>query len=307
MRESPPIIRLRYGDGSIAARDGVVLSFFIHRDHQEVAPAVWRALQLYLRAVPANSLNWYDSDDGDTAPLDDKGWEVIRERLLERTWGTAWTAELSGNDSQTDGYHFEYYGRKLDEPTGFLTKAPTTGVSFTVPTEYLLEHGPGALRALAFKLAWELPFSFGYASLAVVAARANWVASQGSDLDVLLTRYLGVDLYFVEEISDYIGTGARGAYWLTFLGQPLLGQLGGGEGLRRELPFPEVALLPLDSQRLLISLGERPDPIDTQQGPIPPQYRALAKVLEPFLYNDRDHGVPPEETFMYPWLRRLCR
>ncbi|NRD54757.1 MULTISPECIES: hypothetical protein [Corallococcus] len=35
--------------------------------------------------------------------------------------------------------------------------------------------------------------------------------------------------------------------------------------------------------------------------------RALAKGPEPFLYKDRDHGVRPEETFMHPWLRRLCR
>ena len=307
MRENIPVIQLRSRSGRLAARDGVVVTFFLHRDHQEVVSAVWRALQLYLGAIPPQSLGWYVTEDGDMAPLDDKGWEVIRERLLERPSATAWIAELSEDASQTGGYHFEYYGRKLDAPTGFLKKDPTTGVSFTVPTEFLLEHGLDALRALVFKLAWELPFSFGYASLAVVAARADWVSSRGNDLDVLLTRYLGVDLYFVQEISDYIGTGARGAYWLTFVGQPLLGQLGGIEGLRRALPFPEVTLLPLDSQRLLICLGEQPDAIDTQKGPIPPQYRALAKVLEPFLYKDRDHGIPPEETFMHQWLRRLTR
>ena len=62
----------------LVARDGVVLCFFMRRSHAEVAPAVWRALQTYLRAIPPQSLGWYGSDDGDTLPLDDKGWEHIR-------------------------------------------------------------------------------------------------------------------------------------------------------------------------------------------------------------------------------------
>ncbi|RYZ17232.1 MAG: DUF3396 domain-containing protein, partial [Myxococcaceae bacterium] len=176
-------------------------------------------------------------------------------------------------------------------------------VSFTFPTEYLRENGPDHLRALAFKLAWELPFSFGYASLAVVAPYGYSSTSDWDLLDTLRDRYLGLDLYAVRHTASVIGSHARSASWLTFLGQPLLGQLGGIEGLRSALPFPEVSLLSLDSQRLLISLSEWPDPIDIQQGGIPPQYRALALRLEPFLYEEPSEWPA---SYLYQWLRRLC-
>ncbi|RYZ11582.1 MAG: hypothetical protein EOO70_09640, partial [Myxococcaceae bacterium] len=64
MSDAFPIIRLRSSGGLPVARDGVVLCFFIHRNHEEVFSAVWRALQTYLRAVPPRSLNWYGAEVG---------------------------------------------------------------------------------------------------------------------------------------------------------------------------------------------------------------------------------------------------
>ncbi len=116
MRENIPVIRLRTDTGILVARDGVVLCFFMCRSHHEVAPAVWRALQVYLRAIPPQSLKWYVADDGDFSPLDDKCWEVIRKQILERPSGMEWLVELAQDPSEAGGYHFEYDGRKLDEP-----------------------------------------------------------------------------------------------------------------------------------------------------------------------------------------------
>ncbi|RKH47126.1 type VI immunity family protein [Corallococcus sicarius] len=304
MRENPPVIRLRDRGGWLAARDGVVISFFIHHDHEEVTPAIWRALQLYLQAIPPKTLNWYVSDDGDMVEFDDKGYEHHRKLMLECPWKGASRIELSESPSESGGYQFEYYGRRISEPSWPYPNDPATAVAFTFPTEYLLEHGPDHLRALAFKLAWELPFSFGYASLAIVAPQGRWGTSDWDLLDTLRERYLGLDLYDVSDTGSAIGTHARSASWLTFVGQPLLGQLGGGEGLRRALPFPEVSVLPLDSQRVMISLGEWPDAIDTQKGGIPPPYRALALKLEPFVYQERT-GLSPR--YEYSWLRRLSQ
>ncbi len=306
MRENLPIIHLRTKDGVLAARDGVVICFFMRRSHEEIAPAIWRALQTYRRATPPQSLGWYGSDDGDTLPLDDKGWEYIRQTMLERRWGDAWIVELEENCSEVGGYHFEYHGVRLDAPIWSHDEDSTSGVLFTFPTKYLLEHGPAHMRALALELARELPLSFGYASLGFVSPHGLWYSAR-RELLVLLSRYLGMDLYHLSSTSRAIGTRARGAYWLTFLGHPLLGQLGGVEVLRQELPFPEVSFDPMAGERLLITLSEWPEAIDTQKEVYVPQYWALARLLEPFLYEERTGWISLDKDNLRRWLRRLCQ
>jgi hypothetical protein len=306
MRENIPVIRLRNRNGALVARDGVVVCFFMRRPHGEIAPALWRALQAYRRAISPKALGWYGSDDGDTLPLDDKGWEHIREQLLVRPWGDAWTVDLEEECGEAGGYNFEYRGWRLDAPAFAHDENSSCGVTFSFPTEYLLEHGSAHLRALALELGRELPFSFGYASLAFVSPRGTWYAARRDILEPL-SRYLGLDLYYLGDTSMVIGSRARGAYWLTFLGQPLLSQLGGAEGLRDPLCFPEVSFQPLEGERLLLTLGEWPEAIDTQKEVYLPQYRALARLLEPYLYEERSGWVSLDKDNMRRWLRRLCQ
>jgi hypothetical protein len=256
----------------VVARDGVVLCFFMRRSHGEAASSVWRALEIYRRAIPPGALGWYTHPEGDILPLDDKGWEHTRKKMLERPWPAACNVELQADSSEAGSYNFEYRGRKLDAPIFSHDEDSTSGVAFSFPTEYLLEHGPAQVRALALELAGGLPFSFGYASLAAVSPHGLWYAAR-RELLPLLSRYLGLDFYHLDETSRLIGTRARGAYWLTFLGQPLLGQLGGLESLREKLSFPEVSLQPLEGERLLITLSEWPEIIDTEKKLSPAQYR----------------------------------
>jgi hypothetical protein len=305
MRERIPVIRLRTKSGVLVARDGVILCFFMRHSHGEVAPAVWRALQVYLRAISPRSLGWYGSEDGDTLPLDDKGWEHIRKKMFERPQAHACTVELDEDCSEVSGYRFEYYGRRLDSPFFSHGEGATSGVSLSFPTEYLLEHGPDHLRALALELARELPFSFGYASLAFVSQRGSWYAARHELLGPL-GRYYGLDLYFLEGTSELIGTGARGAYWLTFLGQPLLGQLGSLEHLRQHLAFPQVSFQPLEGERLLLTLGKWPDAIDATQEQHVPHYQVLARMLEPYFPEESMGWTAIAKQNMHHWLRRFC-
>jgi hypothetical protein len=203
------------------------------------------------------------------------------------------------------GYYFEYQGRWLDAPHLVRDEKATCAVGFTLPTEYLLEHGPGHVRALALDLARELPFSFGYASLAFVAPNAHWYMAR-NELLSLLSRYLGFDLYWLTETSRAIGNRARGAYWLTFLGQPLLGELGGLETLRQKLPFPDVSFQALEGERALLTVGEWPDAIDTAQQAFLPALQTLALLLKPFLYEEPSGWFSLDKDNMRRWLHRLC-
>lgn len=274
----------------------------MHCDYSEVGPAVWRAIETYLRAIPPGSLNWYTSADGDMVPLDDEGWEHNRQEVAERVGGGGRTAELRESPSETGGYQVEYYGRRLDS---LFHDAPATTLSFTFPTEYLVEHGAIRLRSLALELARELPLNFGYASFALVSTQGSWAAADWDITEALLARYTGMDAPRTRRFSSVLGTRALGPYWLTFLGQPLLGQLGGIDALRNVLPFPEVSLLAMDGDRVLITMDDWPDPIDTQAKSIPPQYRALARVMEPFLFRYDGEELLPYQQDTNRWIRRF--
>ncbi|MBN8230459.1 DUF3396 domain-containing protein [Corallococcus macrosporus] len=292
-----PTLRLHYRDGVVAARDGVVVSFFMPHDHKIVAQACWRALESYVRAIPPQSLNWYGADDGDVLELDEDGWEVIRKRMVDQPSRLAWYVSLSDLDGGTGGYQFEYHSWRIQHP---LRAGSSTAMSFTFPTEFLLDQGPQRMRALVLELARELPFHFGYASFALVSRQGSWTAGDWKVLDEYFARYLGVDLPDV----DSIGIQALGAHWLTFLGPPLLDRMGGFEALRQALPFPEVSFLPMEQERLLVTLSEWPDAIDVEKAPIPPQYRALACFLKPFMYKpEEDDGIG---NYLDRWRRRLC-
>lgn len=312
MRKRIPVIRVRASNGFLVGRDGLILCFFMRHSHAEVAPTVWRALQMYLRAIPPQTLSWYIASEGGFLPLDDGGWRHIHGEMLERPCPCNRSVMLQEECDGTGGYNFHYYGRRLDAPPFASDENSTCAVSFTLPTEYLVEHGPDRVRDLALGLARELPFSFGYASLALISPNDDWIADRPTVLK-LRDRYPGLDFYDLELTSRVIGTRARGTYWLTFLGQPLLGQLGGTASLRQQLAFPDVSLETLPSpegERVLVTLDEWPEAIDTAEQERPsPQLLALARLLEPFLYPedviDWFHQHEDKED-MRRWIRRFC-
>ena len=257
--EKYPKLRQTMPDGRWVLREGVLLCFFMRRSHDEIAQAVTRALDIYLDAVGPEKLGWYvdmggdfDPEEykgwaGDIRPLDGKYWAKVRDELRE-PFGCI--LQLEEHQNQVGGFRFEYHGRPREDLTqpGFVS-----AVSFWLPTEYLEEKGPKQVKELAVALACELPLDSGYVSLAF-----NYLLETKPVMQFIREqcfRYPGMDVHHLGHTSMYLGTKVRGAYWLNFYGQPLLGQLGEVEALRTRLALPEVSIAEFHAEKVLVALA----------------------------------------------------
>lgn len=295
-----PRIRIHAKSGALLVNEGLSFTFYIRRSHQEVSTDIHRALDAYLRAVGANALGSYADQDGEWQLLDEAGWTVVREELQKPR--SAYV-HLTDASSMEQRYRFIYQGRRLDAP--FLVKEPraTSAVSFWLPTEYLEAHGPGRVRDLALEVASLLPFCSGNAGLSFNCDTG--LVGVRDAIHELRFRYPGLDVPDLSWNSLHIGTQVRGPSWLTFLGQPLLGELDGASGLRARLHHPETTVQELEGERVVVTLGSWPEAGDTEQDSNLPAYRELARVLEPWLYQEPQLHVstPIEDTRR--WERRF--
>ncbi|WPB74760.1 DUF3396 domain-containing protein [Archangium violaceum] len=295
-----PRIRIHSKSGYLLVREGLNLTFYIRRSHKDISREITCALETWLRAVGPDALGLYADEEGDWQLLDEAGWAVILQELNDPQ--SAYVA-LTNAASNEQRYRFFYHGRELDRP--FLKREPgaVSALSFWLPTEYLEEHGPERVRALAVELASPLPFCTGNAGLSF-----NYdsnPAHMSGDTPKLRFRYPGMDVPDSSWVSLHIGTQVRGPSWLTFLGQPVLEELGGASGLRARLHHPETTVQELEGDRAVVSLGPWPEAGDTEQGNVLPAYRELARVLEPWLYHEpKLHTVQSMEDTRR-WERRF--
>ncbi|WNG35153.1 DUF3396 domain-containing protein [Archangium violaceum] len=302
MSRQYPRLRKCTEDGELALREGLHLCFFMRRSHYEVFKNVARTLDIYLDAVGRDKLGWYADPEGEFLPLDDQGWEYVRRRLLNTPQAEACPLELLEHSQQVSGYRFEYRGRKLDSPAAARWPGLVSAVSFWLPTEYLEEQGPERVKALAMELARELPLTSGYASLSfnsMEVLEADWLISE------LCFQYPGLDVHDLSSTLLAIGTGVRGPYWLNVYGQPLLRQLGGTEGLRARLTFPEVEIRELDQEKVLVALGEWPVVRNEEEPKALRPYRELTRVLEPYLHEECIQWRALTSEELRRWQRRF--
>ncbi|MCP3144125.1 DUF3396 domain-containing protein [Pyxidicoccus xibeiensis] len=277
------------------------ITFFMRRTHEEIEQAVRNALGVYCRAVGQKSLGLYDDHNGGWKQLDENGWHTVWQRLSGKR--TANIALREGHGSEL-GYAFHYHGTDFGNPhvTNLIPDA-TSVVSFWLPTEFMREHGPGRVRELALELGDGLPFNSGQAGLSFLMW--SWLRSNTPIIRQVSSRHPGIDIPDLNTLSSRLGTRLRGPAWLTFLGQPVLGELGGVEGLRTRLHAPGTTVQELEGDQAVVTLGEWPEAGDLEQGDTLPHYRELARVLEPWLYSHGKYwgNLTPEETRR--WERRF--
>ncbi|MFL5353598.1 DUF3396 domain-containing protein [Archangium sp.] len=295
-----PVMKLHTKEGEFVLREGLSICFYLRRSHPEIAQAVMHSLETYVRVVGPQALGWYVDPEGDWQELDAAGWAHNRLKLLER--GNP-ILRLRDSPSGVSHHAFDYYGKSLDSPLFVNNPGAVCAVSFRLPPEYLEKHGPAHVRELALELAAPLPFNSGHASLAFNALMQ--LPGGTEELRPWCLRYPGMNIQALEDTAWEIGTRVRGAYWLTFLGQPVLGELGGAAGLRSRLSSPDISVREMDGERAVVTLGEWPEAGDTEQGLDLPLHRQLARVLEPWLYQRKVpwNGFSPED--MRRWERRF--
>ncbi|MCP3143491.1 type VI immunity family protein [Pyxidicoccus xibeiensis] len=259
-----------------------------------------RALDVFQAAIAPKALSHYADYEGEWQELDEAGWQFARTKLLGRPFGRL---HLIGSTS-ADRFDFDYCGLLThDSSLHDAWEDPVCAVSFQLTTEYLKEHGPDRVRALALQLAELFPLSSGHAGLALCG-----------DLDLIgvmsalrkyCFRYPGLDIVDIGYLAYRIGSKVHGPAWLNFLGRPALDGLGGVAGLRSRLHSPGTTVDELPDGRAVITLGPEPDAGDNEQGNVLPAYRELARVLEPWLYLREGHMLDftPEEA--HAWRRRF--
>lgn len=300
MSEHFPRIRIHAENGALLVRDSLSLTFYMRRTHEEVAAAVLRSLDTYLRAVGPDALGLYADQEGDWQNLDDAGWALIRNKLKNPRSASVYLTDASGREKR---YRFAYRGKP--PPGCFFGDNPETvsAVSFWLPTEFLEEHGPGHVRELALELATPLPFCSGHAGLSFRCDTS--LLGVKREVRKYCFRYPGMDIPDPHMSVSEIGTRVREISWLTFLGQPVLGEAGGAAGLRSRLSAPGTTVQEMEGERAVITLGRWPEAGDTEQGNTLPAYRELARVLEPWLYQKQTRQGRPVEEDVRRWERRF--
>lgn len=278
----------------LLVRDVFRIVFFLPYDHFDIAVGVSHSLDTYVRAVEGrpSALSEYRCCWWETFKLGERGWALIRDTLRpkERTFfedyprHEARSAEKEGAHpyftlygERESGYCFDYRARLpfRETPPDYVSV-----LCVTLPTECVEEWGPGFVREWVLDMASRLPFASGHAGLALDVAHVSIERLEA--LRSLMNRHPGFDLRNAN-VRDFMGTRVDGVHWLNFLGPQVLGELGGVAGLRTRLQSPTTTVQELEGNRAVVILGPQPEAGDLALGQTLPEYRELARVLEPWL------------------------
>ncbi|SEN01710.1 Protein of unknown function [Stigmatella aurantiaca] len=295
-----PKIRVLAQNGELLIREGLDICFYINRPHQEIAQAVMHSLETYITLTGPQALTWYVDMNGDMQALDSKNWDRIQTELLTGRGAYLCLRDGPGGIGE---FQFEYRGKPPTKTSSADWDRPVCVASFWLSTEFLEKHGPAQVRELALAIAQPLPFNSGHAGLSFNAF-LDLIGVSG-EIRRWCFRYPGLDITHLDCLSSELGTRIKGVHWLTFLGQPVLDELGGATGLRGLLKSPSTEVQPLDSARVVITLGQSPEAGDIDQGNTLPQYRELARMLEPWLYQHRLCFSDFTEAETRRWERRF--
>jgi len=255
-----------------------------------------------VKGLLAPHIRWYDRDSL-------RGPRLIKPKDLEafEVWFTPGAVprdeyELVLGSGATVGeigpwgLRFEVERYALPSTLGYF--------KFALPADQILAD-PGPFGRLTRKLFDLVPWVHGHAGLGILFDPGDIDPARDAAVRAHCMRYLGLDCSDVLTETDSLGSGVKGADWLSFL----------DEGLARQLAPDALTGLPagvsLESRadgRLVIQAGEAPRLGDSNRNEAMGPYRAVNRLLMP-IRVPRLYPLPgfADEDETDRWLTRFDR
>jgi hypothetical protein len=285
-------------DGSIAMRDGLVFAVFVPAPHSRVGDAFAELMRRYLAFVGEKHFTMVHDRGEYYRPITSKKVNALIGRMQKQA---PCKVEFQfsirdGDETKVPGHYFSYSGGIED--AGPLE---TSHLEVWYPAEYLDEIGPDPFVKHIQNLAEAIPFSYGYCSLSL--NYLDWAAMGARPYArSIALRHPGVDVRNIGGTGMYLGEGARGAYWLTLLGEPALARLE-KDAVAMSKELGEGIQVDELANGVSIRAGERPQPGDVNENDRLPLIRKVAALIAPIQVIDREIVFGDKEEWI-KWQRR---
>lgn len=239
--------------------------------------------------------------------------EYIRERV-----------RTPDDVKQDEGFYASLFGYPgdgdKDDPTIYYAEAigntetrEFSSISMYLPASWPEHVGYDQYRATVHGWCEKLKPAYGTAGLSILFNEGRQGLSDRLLAFPIARRFPGLDLpehsrWYVR-MNRLKRRAIRTINWLTFIDDGLVTELGGQAGLKEQLGA-SCPVLPYEGG-VIIQAGDRPQLGDIDRGLIPEDYRRVAEVLKPIIFDEHDRpliDVPPplnalEETGK--WVRRF--
>jgi hypothetical protein len=273
-------------EGGMLVRDVVVLTFYAQRPFRDLAKPVAHVFQSWLSIVPKESLRWTmigsnaDMSKAVTRTSVDRCLDQLDPVKAERRQITAF--RIFGEEDENPRYRFYVVGNRDPRAAG---PTFTSFVEMRFPSDFLRTFTIDRFVNFSRDCGQELPFDSGYAARALCRSDTGRVSKSGQIISGLALRHPGFDIPLNHAIRFRLGQQCRGAYWLTFLGTPILEKLGGADAfLANTDPQLSMTVLP---GGVMVRAGNEPEVGDVNRRKALPHLEKLARLLEPVtLFGD---------------------
>lgn len=268
-------------DGRVFLEERVALVFFFARPHTEIAAGVRRALDWFVaRSEPLAWIGGKGVRAGHQAlyaELTPRKLAAVRKRLdAPREDDEHIVLRDQADESALPRHRFHYHADAASLAPGSF-RYPCAGLELWLPAEGFLDGSANDRAEALLELAGALPFTSGYASLAIGCEGYPSPDEHTRFVREAARRHPGLDRPCTETVRMFIRERVRGAYWLTFLSPEVLARV----PTLTAAPPPGVTVHDLGEGRVALRAGPRPELGDLDAADCLPALRALAAALWP--------------------------